>query len=60
MTEGAHGVPPPDRRHRRIKGQLGAFRDLGALPDDVDLDWVIEELRLDGELFDPTRCLRKR
>ena len=38
-----------------IKGQLGAFRDLGALPDDVDLDWVIEELRLDGEVFDPTQ-----
>ena len=38
-----------------IKGQLGAFRDLGALPDDVDIDWVIEELRLDGEVFDPTQ-----
>ncbi|MEZ5380622.1 MAG: AarF/UbiB family protein [Microthrixaceae bacterium] len=38
-----------------IRGQLEAFRDLGALPDDVDLDWVIEELRLDGEVIDPTQ-----
>ncbi|MCB1026980.1 MAG: AarF/ABC1/UbiB kinase family protein, partial [Microthrixaceae bacterium] len=38
-----------------IKGQLAAFRDLGALPDDVDLDWVISELHLDGEVVDPTQ-----
>ena len=38
-----------------IRGQLAAFRDLGALPDDVDLDWVMSELRLDGDVIDPTQ-----
>ena len=38
-----------------IRGQLAAFRDLGALPDDVDLDWVVSELRLDGDVIDPTQ-----
>jgi ubiquinone biosynthesis protein len=38
-----------------IRGQLAAFRDLGALPDDVDLDWVMSELRLDGAVIDPTQ-----
>jgi ubiquinone biosynthesis protein len=37
-----------------IKGQLGALRDLGALPDDADLDQVIRELRLDQPPVDPT------
>ena len=38
------------------KGQLAAFRDLGALPMDTDLDAVIEDLGLDtGEVFDPTQ-----
>jgi ubiquinone biosynthesis protein len=37
-----------------IKGQLAAFRDLGALPPDTDLDDVISELRLDEQLIDPT------
>ncbi len=38
------------------KGQLAAFRDLGALPMDTDLDAVIRDLGLDtGEVFDPTQ-----
>ena len=37
-----------------IRGQLAAFRDLGALPPDTDLDDVIAELRLDQQPVDPT------
>ncbi len=37
-----------------IRGQIAAFRDLGALPPDTDLDDVIRELRLDQQLVDPT------
>ena len=38
------------------RGQLAAFRDLGALPPDTDLDAVIRDLGLDtGEVFDPTQ-----
>ena len=37
-----------------IKGQLAAFRDLGALPPDTDLDDVIAELHLDQQPVDPT------
>jgi ubiquinone biosynthesis protein len=37
-----------------IKGQLAAFRDLGALPPDTDLDDVIAELHLDEQPVDPT------
>jgi ubiquinone biosynthesis protein len=37
-----------------IKGQLGALRDLGALPPDVDLDAVVEKLGLDRPPVDPT------
>lgn len=38
------------------KGQLAAFRDLGALPMDTDLDAVVRDLGLDtGEVFDPTQ-----
>jgi ubiquinone biosynthesis protein len=37
-----------------VKGQLAAFRDLGALPPDTDLDDVIRELRLDQQPVDPT------
>ena len=37
-----------------VRGQLAAFRDLGALPADVDLDWVERELGLDAEPVDPT------
>jgi ubiquinone biosynthesis protein len=34
--------------------QLGALRDLGALPPDTDLDDVIRDLRLDAPVMDPT------
>jgi ubiquinone biosynthesis protein len=38
------------------KGQLAAFRDLGALPMDTDLDAVVRDLGLDtGEVLDPTQ-----
>jgi ubiquinone biosynthesis protein len=37
-----------------LRGQLGALRDLGALPADADLDQVIRELRLDQPPVDPT------
>jgi ubiquinone biosynthesis protein len=35
-------------------GQLGALRDLGALPDDTDLDQVAKDLGLMDEVVDPT------
>ena len=38
-----------------IKGQLAAFRDLGALPPDTDLDAVIRDLDLEGPVQDPTQ-----
>ncbi len=37
-----------------VKGQLAAIRDLGALPDDTDLDRVIADLGLDEAPLDPT------
>ncbi len=37
-----------------VKGQLGALRDLGALPHDTDLDAVIRDLQLDRPPIDPT------
>ena len=37
-----------------VKGQMAAMRDLGALPDDTDLDAVIKDLRLDQPTVDPT------
>ncbi|MGQ0832663.1 MAG: ABC1 kinase family protein [Microthrixaceae bacterium] len=37
-----------------IHGQLGALRDLGALPPDTDLDAVIRDLGLDRPVVDPT------
>jgi ubiquinone biosynthesis protein len=37
-----------------IPGQIAAFRDLGALPADVDIAEVISELGLDREAIDPT------
>jgi ubiquinone biosynthesis protein len=37
-----------------VKGQLGAMRDLGALPADTDLDAVMRDLRLDQTPIDPT------
>ncbi|HAS10621.1 MAG TPA: ABC transporter [Acidimicrobiaceae bacterium] len=37
-------------------GQLAAFRDLGALPPDTDLEAVARDLGLDSpEVFDPTK-----
>ena len=35
-------------------GQLGALRDLGALPDDTDLDAVAADLGLHDPMIDPT------
>jgi ubiquinone biosynthesis protein len=37
-----------------VRGQMAAFRDLGALPLDTDLDAVISDLRLDEDVIDPT------
>ena len=37
-----------------VKGQVGALRDLGALPHDTDLDAVIRDLHLDQPTIDPT------
>ncbi|HUQ39401.1 MAG TPA: AarF/UbiB family protein [Acidimicrobiales bacterium] len=37
-----------------VKMQLGALRDLGALPPETDLDEVIRDLKLDGPIKDPT------
>lgn len=37
-----------------LHAQLGALRDLGALPMDTDLDAVIRDLRLDQTPVDPT------
>jgi ubiquinone biosynthesis protein len=37
-----------------ILGQLGALRDLGALPDDTDLEAVVRDLHLDQAPVDPT------
>jgi ubiquinone biosynthesis protein len=42
-----------------VKAQLGAFRDLGALPADTDLDEVIAELGLDGPPVDPTQLTQE-
>lgn len=38
-----------------IPGQLAAFRDLGALPPDVDIPAMIRDLNLDGPPVDPTQ-----
>ncbi len=38
-----------------IRGQLAAFRDLGALPDDADLGALITVLKADQAPRDPTR-----
>jgi ubiquinone biosynthesis protein len=37
-----------------VRGQMAALRDLGALPDDTDLDAVIVDLGLDRPPIDPT------
>lgn len=38
-----------------VRGQLAAFRDLGALPTDVDLDEMLDLLKVDEPVRDPTR-----
>ncbi|MGF1597827.1 MAG: ABC1 kinase family protein [Acidimicrobiales bacterium] len=38
-----------------VRGQVGALRDLGALPPDTDIDAVIVDLGLDGPPIDPTK-----
>lgn len=38
----------------QLNGQIAALRDLGALPQDTDIDDVITELRLDAPPPDPT------
>jgi ubiquinone biosynthesis protein len=37
-----------------LRGQLAAFRDLGAMPEDADLDTLIGVLKLDQAPRDPT------
>jgi ubiquinone biosynthesis protein len=38
-----------------IRGQIAAFRDLGALPPDVDIDEIIRLLKVDEPVRDPTK-----
>ncbi|MEB2343478.1 MAG: AarF/UbiB family protein [Deltaproteobacteria bacterium] len=38
-----------------VRGQLAAFRDLGALPPDADLDEMLRLLKVDEPVRDPTR-----
>jgi ubiquinone biosynthesis protein len=38
-----------------VKGQLAAFRDLGALPEDVDIRGLIKDLKIDQPVRDPTK-----
>jgi ubiquinone biosynthesis protein len=38
-----------------VRGQLAAFRDLGALPPDADLDEMLRLLKVDQPVRDPTR-----
>jgi ubiquinone biosynthesis protein len=38
-----------------IRGQLEAFRDLGALPPDADIDALMQVLKVDQPVKDPTR-----
>lgn len=38
-----------------IRGQIAAFRDLGALPQDADLDAVMRSLKVDRPVRDPTK-----
>ena len=38
-----------------VRGQLAAFRDLGALPDDADLEALVRVLKLDRPTIDPTQ-----
>lgn len=38
-----------------VKGQIAAFRDLGALPEDVDIRGLIKDLKIDKPVRDPTK-----
>jgi ubiquinone biosynthesis protein len=38
-----------------VRGQLAAFRDLGALPPDADLEAMMRMLKVDQPVRDPTR-----
>ena len=38
-----------------MRGQIAAFRDLGALPEDVDIEDLIRALKIDQPVKDPTR-----
>ncbi len=38
-----------------MRGQLAAYRDLGALPPDVDIDGVLRALKIDQPVRDPTK-----
>jgi ubiquinone biosynthesis protein len=37
-----------------VRAQVTSMRELGALPDDVDVDKVVRDLRLDQPVVDPT------
>ena len=38
-----------------VRGQVEAFRDLGALPPDADIDGILKLLKVDQPLQDPTK-----
>ena len=38
-----------------VRGQLESFRDLGALPEDADLDELVKILKIDQPVRDPTK-----
>lgn len=43
-----------------VRGQIAAFRDLGALPADTDIADVIRELGLDQQPIDPTAMTQEQ
>lgn len=43
-----------------VRAQVEAFRDLGALPPDVDIDAMIRDLNLDGPPIDPTQLTQEQ
>ncbi|MCB1251154.1 MAG: AarF/ABC1/UbiB kinase family protein [Acidimicrobiales bacterium] len=43
-----------------VRSQVEAFRDLGALPLDVDVDAIIRDLNLDGPPIDPTQLSQEQ
>jgi len=38
-----------------VRGQLEAFRDLGAMPEDADLDALVKVLKIEEPVRDPTK-----